>query len=165
MVMLPHKAKKNMSRPKKRKRSRVTFAQILYAQKGQCKDCGQVVQEGGGDLDHIVPFSISGDDAHTNLQVLCSLCHARKTRLHDIPASSKARSLRKHIVSSLECLQGYIDTLYSQHVLLRDGTQISAEEIAGVPPKPQIVQRDPQGSSNCMSDQDDLQVWEGVIAT
>lgn len=142
----------------------MTFLQILNDQTGQCKVCSVALGEGEGDLDHIIPFSITGDDTYENLQILCSRCHAYKTRLHDIPASNEARKIRRQIIASMECLQGYIDTLYTQHIVLKDGTQIPAGKIAGVPPKPQIVQRNSQESRH-MSDGDDLTVWEGVIAT
>ena len=32
------------------------------------------------DIDHIVPFCISGDNRPQNLQALCLTCHARKSR-------------------------------------------------------------------------------------
>lgn len=50
---------------------------------GKCEACGTVVEFNAGDhgfhLDHIVPLADGGADDQDNKQVLCMLCHIRKT--------------------------------------------------------------------------------------
>lgn len=42
----------------------------------KCKTCDSVVRL---ELDHIVPVKDGGENTFSNLQVLCSVCHRKKT--------------------------------------------------------------------------------------
>lgn len=53
---------------------------VLTRDNWQCRHCGRVAsnrQE--AHCDHIVPKTQGGKDEESNLQCLCSACHARKT--------------------------------------------------------------------------------------
>lgn len=45
-----------------------------------CKNCGKTLSVGDSNLhiDHIIPKSLGGTNAVTNLQVLCGSCNTRK---------------------------------------------------------------------------------------
>ncbi|MDR3573584.1 MAG: AAA family ATPase, partial [Anaerolineaceae bacterium] len=72
--------------PKGKKQLRVNIAQskkekILAEQCHQCNACAFAVEKGQWECDHIVPISCGGDAiARSNLQILCSACHAEKSR-------------------------------------------------------------------------------------
>ena len=52
-----------------------------------CQICGKA----GGEIDHIQPTSEGGSDRPDNLQMICRLCHARKT------GEENSRSLRRAV--------------------------------------------------------------------
>lgn len=53
---------------------------VLIRDAYQCKHCGRVCgSPKEAHIDHITPKRLSGSNAESNLQVLCSRCHAKKT--------------------------------------------------------------------------------------
>jgi len=48
---------------------------IIERDNSICQTCGKF----GNHVDHIIPFRISQDNSFSNLQVLCSSCHGKKT--------------------------------------------------------------------------------------
>ena len=54
-------------------------AKLLYKFKYTCQMCTEQVDD-LHEFDHIVPLWAGGEDAETNLQLLCYACHGRKTR-------------------------------------------------------------------------------------
>jgi 5-methylcytosine-specific restriction endonuclease McrA len=58
-----------------------TRKRILVRDNWQCRQCGRVCGlPGEGHVDHIHRKSQGGDDSDSNLQVLCRLCHGKKSR-------------------------------------------------------------------------------------
>lgn len=60
---------------------------IAFRQKYMCATCNMILHPKAFEIDHIRPLSQSGADdfdpndaSNDNLQALCSLCHAKKTR-------------------------------------------------------------------------------------
>jgi 5-methylcytosine-specific restriction protein A len=55
---------------------------ILIRDNWQCRHCGRVCgNKREAQVDHIVGKRLDGGDEESNLQVLCSKCHAKKSRL------------------------------------------------------------------------------------
>ena len=52
--------------------------QVLQESGGRCALCGATKKERPLDIDHIIPKSKGGKNAHENLQVLCSKCNQEK---------------------------------------------------------------------------------------
>ena len=48
----------------------------------------------GAEFDHVVPLILGGCHAEDNLQLLCSECHASKTKL-DVKLKAKVARIRK----------------------------------------------------------------------
>jgi len=49
-------------------------------------------------FDHVIPDALNGEPTLENCAVLCHVCHAHKTRNHDIPRIAKAvRGSDKHL--------------------------------------------------------------------
>jgi|688.fasta_scaffold657080_2 5-methylcytosine-specific restriction endonuclease McrA len=64
-----------------RKYWEATRKRILVRDNWQCRQCGRVCADRGeAQVDHIQRKSEGGDDSDSNLQVLCLLCHGRKSR-------------------------------------------------------------------------------------
>ena len=51
---------------------------IMYKQCYKCAKCNFILSP-ANQVDHIIPYSITGDDSEDNLQVLCANCHALKS--------------------------------------------------------------------------------------
>jgi len=64
-----------------RKFSRKYRWHIAHAQSYRCK-CGVLLHPDSFECDHVVEIRDGGSDCWSNLQALCSTCHARKTRSH-----------------------------------------------------------------------------------
>ena len=60
------------------------LSDLMSRQGYRCVGCLETLVTGQCDVDHIVPLSVSGDNHARNLQVLCSSCHAWKTRRYDM---------------------------------------------------------------------------------
>lgn len=69
---------------------------IAFNQKWTCKNCS-IMLPSTYEIDHVVPFSITFDDSHENLQALCPNCHRKKTQLENkrINKYKKLCSIRK----------------------------------------------------------------------
>jgi hypothetical protein len=52
---------------------------IASSQEWKCKMCDCILSA-AYQIDHIIPFSIDGDDSISNLQALCPNCHSSKTQ-------------------------------------------------------------------------------------
>jgi hypothetical protein len=59
-------------------RSKRAFMVLAYRQSYRCAHCGLLLHP-DSEADHVVPWSLTGDDADRNLQVLCPNCHAAKS--------------------------------------------------------------------------------------
>jgi 5-methylcytosine-specific restriction protein A len=76
-----------MSRKRLSPRVRLT---LFLSAAGRCQACGIRIDAGRAwHLDHVIPLSLGGADATSNLQVLCRACHRDKTR-RDSAALAKA---------------------------------------------------------------------------
>ncbi len=62
-------------------RGLVDYKCPLWKISGECKGC---FDESGYEIDHIIEHSISADDNEDNLQALCKLCHAVKTKRYNM---------------------------------------------------------------------------------
>lgn len=65
---------------------------------GKCEGCGQPLQPGRFQFDHIVPDGLGGEPTLENCKVLCSgsraSCHGIKTHEEDTPRMRKADAQR-----------------------------------------------------------------------
>ena len=82
---------------------------IAFNQQWKCKKCSCLLPS-TYEIDHIVPFSISFDDNHDNLQALCPNCHRKKTQTENKRISSykKLCSIRKNDLCWF-CLKPIVD--------------------------------------------------------
>lgn len=65
---------------------------------GKCEECGSRLAPGKFAYDHVLADGLCGEPTLENCAVVCTNCHGRKTRKHDIPAIAKAKRLHaKHI--------------------------------------------------------------------
>ena len=55
-----------------------TRTTLLHNQKFRCTICGCDIDSKASELDHIVPWSLVGDELNDNLQMLCLPCNRRK---------------------------------------------------------------------------------------
>ncbi len=53
---------------------------FLLEQEGKCNICGNKLEPYATERDHKIPLADGGRDDVTNLQLLCSNCHCKKTR-------------------------------------------------------------------------------------
>jgi hypothetical protein len=53
---------------------------VAASQKWKCVGCHKLLPA-AFDIDHRIPYQLGGRDAYDNLQALCPLCHALKTRM------------------------------------------------------------------------------------
>jgi hypothetical protein len=60
-------------------RSKRAFMVLAYRQSYRCAHCGLLLHP-DSEADHVVPWSLTGDDADGNLQILCPNCHAAKSQ-------------------------------------------------------------------------------------
>lgn len=66
---------------------------------GKCASCGIKIRIGQDwDLDHILALENGGSNDPENLQVLCELCHAKKTGDDHALAGKSRRTYTKHVV-------------------------------------------------------------------
>ncbi len=74
-------------------------ARIYLDAEGKCKCCTRFIDGSAlvAEYDHAIPLIIGGQNRETNLQLLCSECHAKKTKL-DVKLKAKVARVRaKHI--------------------------------------------------------------------
>ena len=75
------------ARPRKRDRrdrhSEETKMRLLDEQHGECPICHTAIRLCNSELDHIVPWSLVGDELKDNLQMLCTKCNRRKSATID----------------------------------------------------------------------------------
>ena len=57
--------------------------EIAHSQKYCCADCAELLHPKAFEIDHKTELRDGGQDVLSNLQALCSLCHAKKTRTRD----------------------------------------------------------------------------------
>ena len=61
--------------------------------------CGNKIDavKEGYELEHVIPFAMTGDDSDTNLRPVHKICHAGKTK-DDVAAIAKAKRIQaKHL--------------------------------------------------------------------
>jgi 5-methylcytosine-specific restriction endonuclease McrA len=56
---------------------------------GRCEECGGMLKPGHSQVDHIKPCALGGSNELDNAQVLCTVCHLRKTMELDMPSIRK----------------------------------------------------------------------------
>jgi hypothetical protein len=61
-------------------RNKRAFMRLAYRQKYRCAHCDELMHP-DAQADHVVPWSLSADDADGNIQILCPNCHVAKS--HD----------------------------------------------------------------------------------
>lgn len=72
---------------------------IYLDAEGHCKCCTRFIDGSAlvAEYDHAIPLILGGANRETNLQLLCSECHAAKTK-RDVKIKAKvARVQKKHI--------------------------------------------------------------------
>lgn len=64
----------------------------------RCRTCGRTVgAKLRAEFDHVIPLILGGENRESNIQLLCSECHAGKTKL-DVKLKAKvARVRKKHL--------------------------------------------------------------------
>ena len=73
--------------------SRKTKAKIIARANGRCERCKAVLKTGEGEVDHILPDALGGDNQPANGQLLCRVCHKEKSA-RDIKKTRKADRAR-----------------------------------------------------------------------
>jgi hypothetical protein len=68
-------------------RNKRAFMRLAFRQQYRCAHCKELMHP-DSQADHIVPWSLSGDDADGNIQILCPNCHVAKS--HDETARIRA---------------------------------------------------------------------------
>lgn len=58
-------------------------SRILLSQNEKCSICGRSISIEDAELDHIIPWSLVGDELEGNLQMLCIRCNRRKSSTID----------------------------------------------------------------------------------
>jgi len=76
---------------KRKEFTRKTRQQIIDRANGKCenKACGAVLKTGEGEVDHILPCALGGDNSPANGRLLCKVCHKPKTKV-DVQKTRKA---------------------------------------------------------------------------
>jgi 5-methylcytosine-specific restriction endonuclease McrA len=71
-------------------------ARIYLSAEGRCKHCTRFIDGSAlvGQYDHVIPLILGGKNEESNLQLLCSECHATKSRL-DVKLKAKVARVRK----------------------------------------------------------------------
>ena len=71
-------------------------ARIYLDAEGRCKCCTRFIDGSAlvAEYDHIIPLILGGANRETNLQLLCSECHAAKTK-RDVKIKAKVARVRK----------------------------------------------------------------------
>lgn len=72
----------------------------LFAMHGpRCADCTRKMGPGDDwDLDHVLALEKGGTDNDENFQVLCEVCHAKKTGIDHADAGHMRRAYTKRVV-------------------------------------------------------------------
>ena len=73
---------------KRRRISPVMKWRLASDQKWTCSLCGEILGD-DAEVDHRVPLHMNGTNSMSNLQVVHSRCHARKTYLEIVSRNSK----------------------------------------------------------------------------
>lgn len=90
---IPPPACEPISRERRRKLSRIEFAQLMLAQDGRCPACGERLRADQIIDEHIVPLSQGGSNDLSNRALFCTGC-AREKTLDDQAASFHGRRVR-----------------------------------------------------------------------
>jgi hypothetical protein len=77
--------------PRPPPRNRRAFMVLAYRQEYRCAGCRELLHP-DSQADHVVPWSLSGDDADGNVQILCPNCHAAKSA-EELPRIRRAREI------------------------------------------------------------------------
>lgn len=72
----------------RKKEQRISYPEstkedLLRKQNHRCCICGGELQHDNAELDHVVPWSLVGDELKDNLQMLCVTCNRRKNATID----------------------------------------------------------------------------------
>ena len=52
---------------------------LVEKQNRRCNICGRAISSSSSELDHVIPWSLVGDELEDNLQMLCKTCNRRKS--------------------------------------------------------------------------------------
>jgi 5-methylcytosine-specific restriction endonuclease McrA len=77
--------------PRPPPRNRRAFMVLAHRQEYRCAGCRELLHP-DSQADHVVPWSLSGDDADGNVQILCPNCHAAKSA-EELPRIRRARDI------------------------------------------------------------------------
>lgn len=69
--------------------NRKTRKHIIDRANGKCEVCKAVLKTGEGEVDHILPCALGGDNSPANGRLLCKVCHKSKTK-SDVRSTRKA---------------------------------------------------------------------------
>jgi 5-methylcytosine-specific restriction endonuclease McrA len=69
--------------------SRKTRLAIIKRADGKCEACKAVLKPKEGEVDHILPCALGGDNSPANGRLLCRVCHTEKTA-SDVRRTRKA---------------------------------------------------------------------------
>jgi 5-methylcytosine-specific restriction endonuclease McrA len=74
-------------------------ARFFVERGGQCAQCTRFIKPAEDwEVDHVHPLAAGGDNASTNLQLLCEFCHSHKTS-DDVGMIAKGKRVAmKHIL-------------------------------------------------------------------
>ncbi len=76
--------------------SRKVRAAVFARADGKCETCGAKLKVGEGEIDHILPCALGGDNSIENAELKCKACHREKTT-KDVRGIRKADRVRdKH---------------------------------------------------------------------
>jgi hypothetical protein len=76
-------------------RNKRAFLVLAYRQQYRCAHCRELLHP-DSQADHIVPWSLSADDADSNIQILCPNCHAAKSQ-DEAPRLRRAKAVLQRL--------------------------------------------------------------------
>ena len=89
----------NQNLIKRQRLSTKTRLSLFLNHQGTCQSCQSKIHPGQRwELDHIIPLALGGEDKTENLQLLCRICHAYKTKIQDLSIIAKVKRQQiKHL--------------------------------------------------------------------
>jgi len=81
--------------------TRKTKAAIIKRANGHCEACKAVLKPREGEIDHVLPCSLGGDNSPANGRLLCRVCHKAKTK-GDVQKTRKADRQRDKATGAMQ---------------------------------------------------------------